>query len=128
MIRGSSWLIGFMVFVALLVVPKLAAALLVLALFLYIIAWIALVIVAGIVQPIASAAEHAHRYLEKPRIAELTRQQRLVADADRQHDAILSGDDYIGIYGNFPPAPINGAYRGDRDARRVVSTTHRAPE
>jgi hypothetical protein len=37
--------------------------------------------------------------------AERRRQAELRARADRQHAAVLAGDELAGVYGDYPPAP-----------------------
>jgi hypothetical protein len=40
--------------------------------------------------------------------AERRRQAELCARADRQHAAVLAGDEFVGVYGDYLPCDIAG--------------------
>lgn len=50
-----------------------------------------------VVLSVWAARRIAHRRAER---------QRLIADCDRQHAALMRGDDTVGIYGRFPCPPL----------------------
>lgn len=45
--------------------------------------------------------------LERERAAEAARIAKLTAHADREHAAIVWGDEYRGTYGEYPPADLD---------------------